>query len=326
MINSRRPYGSRRSWWPPSPAVTTVTVVFAGIFLLWTTGTVDFKGLFVKKPENRTAGLVAVPVSGMKVPAYAQVTRDHLWDRQAGQISVIYLRPQEVSADMMRDLGQILGRVVRREKPAGYLFTEEDFFPKGTRPGIVAGIPPGKRALRVDAERVFGLQGLQQGDRFDLVSAIPLDSGRAAVSSGGGLYAKQMEMQATLNNWNKQATVTPLVSNGLVVEPVLPRNTVVTNSSLVGGQTMGSKPVMEVIIAIDPAEVVRLTEALAINAQIHCLPRSGRPEDDPAVSVPSHAPRSPFGNRETGPGNGPMTTIETINGTNRQLIAAPEQR
>ena len=133
-------------------------------------------------------------------------------------------------------------------------------------------------------------------------------------------------MQATLQNWNKQATVTPLVANGLVVEPVSPRSTVFTNNSLVGGQTTGAKPVMEVIIAIDPAEVVRLTEAMAVNAKILCLPRSGRPEDDPAISLPSHSPRSPFSSGDGGPGNGPMTTIETINGTSRQLIAAPDQR
>jgi hypothetical protein len=203
---------------------------------------------------------------------------------------------------------------------------EEDFFPRGTRPGLVAGIPAGKRAMRVESERVFGLQGLERGDRFDLISVIALEASGGNVASAGGIYGAQMELQASLQNWKKQATVTPIVQNGMVIEPVGVRNLPTTSSSIMRGQQTTAKPVLEVVIAVEPEEVVRLTEALAVNAQLHCLPRSGQPEEDPKVSIPFHKPRSPFSGGLSGPGSGQMTTIETINGTQRQLLAAPEQR
>ena len=49
---------------------------------------------------------------------------------------------------VISDFSQITGRVVDHEKPPRYPFTELDFLPKGTRPGLVAVIPPGKRNHR----------------------------------------------------------------------------------------------------------------------------------------------------------------------------------
>ena len=37
------------------------------------------------------------------------------------------------------------------------------------------------------------------------------------------------------------------------------------------------KPVEEILIAIDENSVSGLSEALAVKAEIHCVPRSGRP-------------------------------------------------
>ena len=44
------------------------------------------------------------------------------------------------------DPSKIIGRVMAHEKPADFAFTEEDFLPFGTSPGIAGGTPPGKRA------------------------------------------------------------------------------------------------------------------------------------------------------------------------------------
>ena len=74
---------------------------------------------------------------------------------------------------------------------------------------------------------------------------------------------------------------------------------------------------------VDPREVAHLTEAMAVDARISCVPRSGRPEDPPSVVTPPSTPRSPFA---TGTGPGPLTTIESITGTKREMIAAPKQR
>ena len=58
---------------------------------------------------------------------------------------------------MLVNVSDVIGRVLEHEKTPGYVFTEADFLPKGTREGIVAGIPAGKRAIRLSADRVDGL-------------------------------------------------------------------------------------------------------------------------------------------------------------------------
>ena len=61
------------------------------------------------------------------------------------------------------------------DKAPGFVFTERDFLPKGTLPGLVAGIPPGKRALTLDAGKLRGIDLLQIGDHLDLLAAVPVD-------------------------------------------------------------------------------------------------------------------------------------------------------
>ena len=329
MRPNQRGYGVRRGWWPPSPGVVTAVVLVVALVALWGTGVLrpETFGYGEKKAPSR-AGLIAVPTSAGPIPAYTKLTRDHLWNPKVGEFAFIYLPPASVSPEMIRDIGKIVGRVMDHDKPAGYVFTEADFLPKGTRPGLVAGIPPGKRAIRVDAEKVYGLQGLQRGDRFDLVSTVALDAkgSGAGMGAGGGVYAQQMELQARLSNWQKQATVSVVVLNGVVVEPVGIRNIPTTSNSLTQGAVTRTKPVQEVVIAIAPNEVAHLTEALAVDARIVCVPRSVQPEEEPSVAPAPSRPRSPYAGGGDGAGTGQMTTIETINGTKRELVAAPGQR
>jgi Flp pilus assembly protein CpaB len=240
---------------------------------------------------------------------------------------------------MLVKLSDIMGRVLDHDKQPGYVFTENDFLPKGTREGIVAGIPPGKRAIRVLADKVEGLYGLRAGDRFDLVATLPIDGrgGTAQAFNFGGVYGQQLALQAKLTNWQKQATVRVMAQNAVVVEPMATRQVPVFSSSLTQGATTRMKPVQEIVIAVDPDEVARLTEAIAVEAKISCVPRSGRP-DDPIDSVtPDLRPVSPF----TGPGTAafaassapaggiqgapPFSTVETISGTKRELTAVPRQ-
>src|SRR4029453_14128773 len=159
-----------------------------------------------------------------RIPNYTKITRDHLVDLKNQSLSVVYLPPQAVTKDMILNIGDIIGRVLNHDKQRGYVFTEADFYPKGTREGVVAGIPPGKRAIRVQADKVDGLFGLQPGDRFDLVASMAIDGGRGGGSSqaftGGGAYGSQLALQARLSNWQRQATVRILVQNGSIVEPL----------------------------------------------------------------------------------------------------------
>ena len=78
---------------------------------------------------------VQIPMCARPIPAYTKITRDYLFDPKTGQWASVYLPPKEVPKGVILDVSKILGRVMAREKPAGYAFKEEDFLPEGTRPG-----------------------------------------------------------------------------------------------------------------------------------------------------------------------------------------------
>ncbi len=327
---------SPRRWGGPTGAFSAPAIVIGVVIavavvveILWGFGFLKFGS-----SEPSTAGLVAVPTPGVAIPAYARITRDHLWDAKNQRMAVVYLPPRAVTREMLVKLSDIIGRVLDHEKRPGYVFTDADFLPQGTREGLVAGIPPGKRAIRIPADKVEGVYGLHAGDRFDLVATLPIDPGRGSQSFNvGGVYGGQLALQAQLSNWQKQATVRVMVQNGVVVEPMTTRQEPVMQTSL-EGRAVRMRPVQEVVIAIEPEEVARLTEALAVEAKIAMIPRSGRP-DDPGDSVtPDLYPVSPF----TGPGaaTSPVesdlapeetasafTVVETIAGQKRALTAVP---
>lgn len=95
------------------------------------------------------------------------------------------------------------------------------------------------------------------------------------------------------------------------------------------------RPVQEVVIAIDPEEVSRLTEALAVDARISMIPRSGRPDDPIDSTTPDLLPVSPFAAPGSGtlaptesdfatePPASPFSVVETIMGRKRALTAVP---
>jgi len=341
-----RGYAARRRWLGLNPTVVIVIALIAIGSALWATGVVDPVGPFRQKRPS-THGLVAVPVSAVNIPAFTKITRDHLWNPKSGSFALIYLRPEQVSGDVVRNMAAIIGRVVDHDKPANYAFTEADFLAQGTRPGLVAGIPAGKRAMRVPVEKAPGLIGLQPGDRFDLVSALPIDANANQSLAGAGIYGKQLDLQARMTNWQKQATVRVIVQNGSIVEPMMTRQVPVANNTLTSGLVVRTKPVQEVVIAVSPGEVAHMAEALAVNAEISCVPRSGRPDDPRDSITPESYPWSPYGGSVQRPPSAPkadevtgstpavpgaatfgagFTPVETISGTKREIIATPVKK
>jgi Flp pilus assembly protein CpaB len=321
----------------PGAAVLIALVLFGG---LWWVGAIDVSRLFAK-PERSTAGLVPVPVAPRTVRNYTKISRDDFWDPKNNRLSVIYLPPNAVSKEMLTQLSDILGRVLNHEKAPGFAFTESDFFPRGTREGIVAGIPPGKRAIRVPAEKVEGFYDLHPGDRFDLLATIPI-SGRSGagapnLSNVGGVYGQQLALQAQLTNWQRQATVHVMVQNGVVVQPMTTRQVPVFQNTLTQGGVTRMRPVQEIVIAIEPDEVAELTQAMAVDAKISVVPRSGRPGDAIDSVTPDLRPVSPFAgigaaamaqpdtpDGVTPAGRGaPFRMVETISGRKRELTAVP---
>lgn len=321
-----RGYGARRKSWRPGAAMVAAGVLGVAFLGLWAAGFINPLAPFSKTgpaaPDTR--GKIAIPVSAVPIPAYTKVVRDHLWNANTGSFALIYLRPEQVTPEVKRDMSDIIGRVMDHDKPAAYAFTEADFLPKGTRPGIVGGIPSGKRAMRVTLDKVPGLVGLLPGDRFDLVSTLPIEAGGAAMG-GAGLYGKQLDLQARLSNWQKQATVRVIVQSGEIVQPAMIRQVPVVSNGLTTGMTVRTKPVQEAVIAVTPAEVPHLTEALAVGAEITCVPRSGRPDEPKATYTPELSPRNPYTGAVPGSGAG-FTAIETISGTRRDMVTAPVKR
>lgn len=127
-----------------------VVLAIAGIGVsLWAVGLIDLSRF--RSPSRSLAGLVAIPTPAVRIPAHSRVTRDHFWDAKNQRFTFIYLQPRSVTKEMYTSLGDIIGRVLDHDKQPGYVFTESDFLPKGTREGIVACIPAGKRAVRVPA-------------------------------------------------------------------------------------------------------------------------------------------------------------------------------
>src|SRR5262245_15556275 len=277
-------FSRRRPGSPPGmfagPMIALAVLVPAVIIVaaLWAFGLLDLSRF--RSGEPSTAGLIAVPTPGRPIPAYTRVTRDHLWDVKRNRLAVVYLPPRAVTREMLVGLSDVIGRVIGHDKMPGYVFTDEDFLPTGTREGIVAGIPAGKRAIRVPADKVEGVYGLHNGDRFDLVATMPIDPSRGSQSFNvGGPHGEELALQARLSNWQKQATVRVLVQNGVIVEPMTTRQVPILQNSLTQASAIRMRPVQEVVFAIEPEEVARLTEALAVEARISIVPRSGRPGD-----------------------------------------------
>jgi hypothetical protein len=221
---------------------------------------------------------------------------------------------------VITDLSQILGRVLARDKRVGYVFTERDFLPEGTRPGVTAGIPEGKRGVRLEANDVQGLVELNVGDRFDLLASLPVEhkGPSAAVAAIGGAFAAQSANQAALDGLDRQARVTVLVQSGTIVRPMRTRAVPTSNASLTRGQFTSTRPVQEVVIAVAPEEVAPLMEALAVGAKVVCVPRSGRPGDPLDSVTPERRPKSPYEQHAGG-----FVMVETFDVNGRRMVAVP---
>jgi Flp pilus assembly protein CpaB len=288
----------------------TLTAFVVGGFLiigtLWALG-VDLQFWTEKRPRPQPTGF-PVPVLARPVPAYTKVTVEHFLDAKSGELTVRHVSSKDEAEKngFITDRKDILGRVLTRDKPAGFPFVAKDLYPKDTRPGVVAGIPEGKRSFVLAAEKVQGIHGLKLGDQFDLLASVPVDMDRAfsklkLVGSFDPISAHP----------GKRANVRVLVQNGAIVLPVAIREIPTGSPTAKGGPTP-SKPVQEVTIALDPEEVAPLHEALAIQATLMCVARSGRPDDAAAKTVTPGSPPP-----------APMHAMEIISNGKRQTLVFP---
>lgn len=278
----RRAAVSRRSHLPILLLVLAVMVfvTFGAFATLAATGVIQLPWL---KKKRSLEGLYGYPITSRPVRAYSRVTRDDLLDPKTGELKVFYVPLQNANSSILVDLGKILGRVLKADKPAGYTFTEEDFFEDGTRPGLVAAVPPGKRAIAVNVSKMQGtVFGLSAGDHCDVLATAVLETPKStAPPTAVGIHTPESALQTQATVEQKKAVVRVLVHDGVVITPATPPQ--MTNRGRPLPQT---RPQQEMILAVDPTEVAPLTEALATNVEIACVARSGRPLQVKELAVP----------------------------------------
>lgn len=325
-VAPRRP-GGASPLTSPFVIVGAVVLAIGVILFMGARGIIELPGFGPREPS--TAGLIAVPSPGAIIPAFTRVRRDHLWDARNRRLSMIYLPPQAVSKEMIVNISDIIGRVLESEKEPGYVFTASDFLPAGTREGIVAGIPAGKRAIRVSADNLDGLYGLHAGDRFDILATLPISAAGGRPFNLSGPYSQELALQAQLSNWDKQATVRVIVQSAVIIEPMRTRAVPLYQSGAGESATTRARAVQEAVIAVNPEEVALLSEAMAVEARLTSIPRSGRPDDPEDSTTPDLVPFSPYARPGTGDGaaratpESAFTMVETIAGQKKSVMAIP---
>lgn len=290
--------------------VLTGLVVTVGY--LAATGRIEFFAR--KKPEPKREfpeGTVPVLITAQAIPAYTRLTRDHFWDTKKGEFTLFPLYPREITPDMLTNLNQLNGRVLAVDKKPGYVVTEADLLPKGTRPGLAGGVPGGKRAMVLEAARIHGIHGLRLGDRIDLVASVQVDpkppTGRDARSVLLALKPPTSELGTTTAK--KQASVVVLAEDAVIVSPPSIRYLPSQTPHKGKGPPPKGKPVEEVVIAVEPDEVVRVSEGLGVGATITAIAHSGRPDASKASIKKDPPPAAP-----------PPTVVETMRGGKRTTI------
>ncbi len=212
-------------------------------------------------------GMIPVPVRGTLISPLTQVSRDHLLDSATGQLSVLYFKPEDIDADWITRAEDLLGRVTASHLDAGLPFRQSDFQPLGTRPGITGGTPAGQVAITLDAATVSGLDALQPGDRFTLVSAETIDLRAQFPQLRVGSSIQHLNPDKIVGDLQHQAHISVLVRQGTVVA-IHASTKVIT-------------------VAVLPQEVPPLTKALANKAKVYCIASAGdENRDTQIVSAP----------------------------------------
>ncbi|QDU16203.1 hypothetical protein CA11_40320 [Gimesia maris] len=254
-------------------------LVAGGVFV-----TLFATGFFTaEKKSISREGQIAFPALSRPVRAYDAITRADLINPQTRQLNVIWLPKEQAGSAILRDLSQIVGRVVSRDKKTGFALSERDFLTKGTRPGVSAGIPPGKRSLTVSVKGISGMELLRQGDMFDLMAVLPSRKDPESNIEQAALLGGVKPPDTRSGQLARQTGIKPLVIGGTMVAITQGASQSTKGASELvvspGGSRRKSKSEMVATLAIDPVEVSPLTEALGLEVKIFCVARSGQPGD-----------------------------------------------
>jgi Flp pilus assembly protein CpaB len=196
--------------------------------------------------------------------------------------------------------GDVIGRVLSREKQPGFGFTEDSFLPKGTRPGIAGGTPAGMQAITIEASKINGVHAIRAGDRVDLLATVPEEHlARYTPGDNPRLPGAALVVKGASKSKTTAGEVRLVASEAVLVTPVTMRAAPATSTSLTQGKRVTAVPVQEVVVAVQPDDVALLTEALSQGLPITATLHSGRPDADAQRdAVPEGMVAVPVSSRE----------------------------
>lgn len=280
-MSPQNPHNRTRRTARLHPVLVVFLILIVGVAVLGTATLLGVPLPFVSTVNASTgpdrSGKVAVPVAARFIPAHTKVTRDYLLNPETMELAHVWIDEDKLeSAGFLSGVGSILNRVTAHDKQPAYAFFEDDFLPEGTRAGPTAGIEPGMRGFRVNANRVRGMHGLRRGDRFDLLAVAPVDDSSLFAERSTVVHPRVRAERTADEGWSANTRL--IVSNGKVIEPVDRRRDV----------SASRREVEEIFIGVAQHEAIGLTEALQLEqVEIHCLPRTGQPFDEKGLPQPT---------------------------------------
>ena len=200
------------------------------------------------------AGMAAVPISGRTIPANFRITHSDLIDRRTREQRFVHLPLEKLDErGVITDSNELLGRVLRTDKPAGEIFLREDLAPPGTPEGLTGALPSDRRSFALAASELTGADQLRRGDQVDIVASIELQ-----------LPASVKSFQAIPG----RTQIRVIAEDAIVLAPVGAADARSTSAE--------GKSVRELILGVRPTEVPVLTQALSMNAELRAVFRGSQ--------------------------------------------------
>ncbi len=266
--------------------------------------------------------IIRIPVAPRDLEAYSEVTRLDLLvtaergstlEQQLSNFATIRVNRETLDDDIITEVSEVAGLVLREDKSRGMPFRRSDFFPKGTIPGPTAAVPHGKRLIVLDPSRISGARSLKRGDRFDLLATLSEDK-LESLRRSSTKSLRTIDTVETAGLIGGQNVTTVLVEGG---EVIIPDRAVKVEGS---GTRSQIETVREWHVAIDVDEFPVLTEAIAQGLTIVAAGRSGHIESK-ELPDPLNIQRE-----EKEQSAADVTAIESIIGPNRELLVFPTRK
>lgn len=250
----------------PALAGLLILVAFLGVLLtLELTGKTDLglRSLWSGGREVRAANTVPVVLSQQALQPGDEVTVAGLWNPQQGTYNHAFVdRARVAERNYLARPEDVVGRVLRRPKPAGQAFVESDFLPPGSPPGITGLVPDDMKSLSIEVDRVPDLALLAFGDRFDLRRSVEVDDSARRM-------AREILESRTRVSESDRLRLSAIAQGS---EPVLVAQAGVVLRPSKGGKTRGER----IVVAVHPDDLNRLIAAVDGQGDLHCSPRKKR--------------------------------------------------